>query len=289
LYAAPSVRTGVAFAVLGSSVVLCHPVGSLYTVLLLASVSVLFLPYLLLCERRLGVTLLLSLGLLGGFSVLYAWDTYDLGRLLAGLLSGSEGGAGGAAVSQAVGTQPPLKLSHLPDTVSHPVLWLGLIGVFMLLAGRSGRGLPGTLVRITLLLWAGILFAGSRTAQSGFPQRFERDLSIPLALLAALALITAVRALLARNPSGWARPVVLGAGAGRSGYGDAGGRGAGHREPAGSGKAHGSTDAHATACGGGRVAADTQRRRQHRLASVHRGHPRAGGAGDGRLHRASDV
>ncbi len=72
LYAAPSVRTGVAFAVLGSSVVLCHPIGSLYTVLLLASVSVLFLPYLLLCERRLGVTLLLSLGLLGGFSVLYA-------------------------------------------------------------------------------------------------------------------------------------------------------------------------------------------------------------------------
>lgn len=36
--------------------------------------------------------------------------------------------------------------------MSHPVLWLGLIGVFMLLAGRSGRGLPGTLARITLLL-----------------------------------------------------------------------------------------------------------------------------------------
>lgn len=210
LYAAPSIRTGLAFALLGSSVVLVHPVGSLYMALLLALVSVLLLPYLLLYQRRLGITLLLSLALLGGISVLYAWDTYDLGRLLNGLISGKGQGAGGAAVSQAIGTQEPLPLAHLTQSLSHPVLWLGAIGAVMLLAGRSGRGLPAALSRVTLLLWGGILFVGSRTAMSGFPERFERDLGVPLALFAALAGVTALRSLRRRQSlAAWARPVTV--------------------------------------------------------------------------------
>ena len=37
------------------------------------------------------------------------------------------------------------------------------------------------------------MFIGSRTTMSSFPDRFERDLSIPLALLAALAFVTILR------------------------------------------------------------------------------------------------
>ena len=54
---------------------------------------------------------------------------------------------------------------------------------------------------LTLLLWAVLLFAGSRTAISSFPDRFERDLGIPLALLAALAFVTVVRSLGVRRPA----------------------------------------------------------------------------------------
>jgi hypothetical protein len=45
-----------------------------------------------------------------------------------------------------------------------------------------------------------LLFVGSRTSLSGFPDRFERDLSIPLALLAALAFVAVLRSPAARGP-----------------------------------------------------------------------------------------
>jgi hypothetical protein len=44
------------------------------------------------------------------------------------------------------------------------------------------------------------MFIGSRTTMSSFPDRFERDLSIPLALLAALAFVTILQSPLARGP-----------------------------------------------------------------------------------------
>jgi hypothetical protein len=53
-----------------------------------------------------------------------------------------------------------------------------------------------TLAYLTLLLWALLLFAGSRTPLTGFPQRFGRDLGIPLAVLAALAFVAILRSLL---------------------------------------------------------------------------------------------
>ena len=46
------------------------------------------------------------------------------------------------------------------------------------------------LASFTLLLWAVLLSAASRTPLSGFPQRFGRDLGVPLAVLAAFALVT---------------------------------------------------------------------------------------------------
>ncbi len=193
LVAAPSARPGALFAVVGSSVVLYHHVGSFYLALLLASLATFFLPYLLLRERRAGLSLLASLACLGMLAVVFAWDTYDLGQLALNALGGSGDGPTSAAVTGAVGTQPPYGLSHLPEAVSHPVLWLGLLGMAMMFADRGEPNAPYTLAKMALLVWALLFFAGSRTSLSGFPERFERDLGVPLALLAAFAVVSVLR------------------------------------------------------------------------------------------------
>jgi hypothetical protein len=199
VYASPSVRAGLLLALLGSSTVLYHQVSSLYLAVLLALVGVFFLPYLLLRDRRRGLALFCSLALLGLLSTLYAWDTYDLPRLVAGLVSGSETGRGGEAVAMAIGTQAPYSLGSLAgNMVSQPVAWLGLLGT-LLVAGellRKRLRAPQTLAYLTLLLLTLLLFVGSRTSLSGFPQRFGRDLGIPLAVLGAFAFAALLRSLL---------------------------------------------------------------------------------------------
>jgi hypothetical protein len=192
MYAAPTARAGLLLALLGSSTVFYHQIAGYSLAVLLGVVCVLFLPYLLLKDRRKGVHLGLSLALLGLFSALYAWDTYDLPNLVVGMLGGSETGRGGEAVAMAIGTKPANGPGHFLSTMSHPVLWLGLLGLALMLAGAR-RDTPDTLARLTLLVWTLLLFFGSLTSYSGFPDRFERDLGVPLALLAALALVTLVR------------------------------------------------------------------------------------------------
>lgn len=217
LYASPTARSGLLFALLGSSVVLYHPVGSLYAALLFGLVGLLILPYLLRrerrSERRTGLTLLASFALLGALAVVYAWDTYDLPDAVAGLLDGSGGTAGGEAVSMAVGTQAPLALENLLVTITHPVLWLGLLGAVLMVTGERLSGLArppaASLASVTLLVWCLMLFVGSRTAYSGFPERFERDLAVPLALLAAFALGAVLRSLRTRAPAGLASVAAL--------------------------------------------------------------------------------
>jgi hypothetical protein len=211
LYASPSVRTGLLLALLGSSTVLYHQVSCLYLAVLLALVGIFFSPYLLIRDRRRGVALFCSLALLGLLSALYAWDTYDLPRLVAGLVSGSETGRGGEAVAMAIGTKPAYDLGHLLATTTQPVVWLGLLGT-LLVAGEVLRrrvGAPQTLAYLTLLLWTLLLFVGSRTPLSGFPDRFERDLGIPLAVLAAFAFVIVLRSLRPRNPVAVALLAVL--------------------------------------------------------------------------------
>jgi hypothetical protein len=202
LYASPSPRAGLLFALLGSSVVLYHPVASLYEAALLAVVAVVFLPYLLLRERKTGLTLLASLVLLGSLAVVYAWDTYDLPRAVAGLVDGSGAGASATAVGMAVGTQAPYPLGFLAGTmVTQPVVWLGLLGTLLVVGDLVGRvGPPRALAQITVLLWALLLFVGSRTPLTGFPQRFGRDVGVPMAILAAVALVTILRSLGPRRP-----------------------------------------------------------------------------------------
>jgi len=203
LYAEPSARNGLLLAILGSSVVFYHQVSSLYLALLLAAVGLLFVPYLLLRDRRSGLALLLSLALLGLLSVAYAWDTYGLGGELAGLVGGAGGRGAAADLGAALGSQPAYSLGSLIGAIlSQPVAWLGLLGAGLLLAGpASTPRAPEILTRATLLLWALLLFAGSRTSFSGFPQRFGRDLGIPLSLLAALAFVVLLGTLLRHRGS----------------------------------------------------------------------------------------
>jgi hypothetical protein len=203
LYASPaplSVRAAVLLALLGSSTVLYHQVASMYLAALLAVVGVTFLPYLLLRDRRKGIVLFCALASLGLLSVLYAWETYDLLEAVAGLLGGSGGGSTGAAVKMAVGTQEPYTLDFLlGNMVSQPVAWLGLLGALLMVGELVRRdravGVPEKLTYLTLLLLTLLLFAGSRLWLTGFPQRFGRDVCVPLAVLAAFAFVAILRSL----------------------------------------------------------------------------------------------
>lgn len=204
-YQFPSSRAGILLALLGSSVVLYHQVAGFTEAVLLALVSVFLLPYLLIYRRKTGLTLLWSFALLGFLSIIYAWNTYDVPQLVAGLMDGSKTGAGGDAAAMAFGTQSPLSFDHLLAMISQPALWLGLMGAALLLGDRSrtdtNRGITYALARLTLLLWGLILLIGSRSAMSGFPERFERDLAIPVALFAAFALVPILQSLVPRSPA----------------------------------------------------------------------------------------
>ena len=197
LYAAPSVRTGLLLALLGSSAVLYHQVSSMYVILLLALVSVLILPNLLLRDRKTGIVLFLSLALTFVLAIPYAWATYDLGQIFAKVFEGGKSTATGSAVSMAIGTQNPYPMEGLIGAiVSQPIAWLGLLGTLLLIFARSNwEHRPRALAHFTLLLWVLILFAGSRTTYSAFPQRFGRDLGIPLSILGALALVMVLRSI----------------------------------------------------------------------------------------------
>jgi hypothetical protein len=80
--------------------------------------------------------------------------------------------------------------------LSQPVAWLGLLGALLVAGELLLRGrVPQRLAYLTVLLWALLLFVGSRLWLTGFPQRFGRDLCIPLAVLGAFALVAILRSL----------------------------------------------------------------------------------------------
>lgn len=90
-------------------------------------------------------------------------------------------------MSIALGSQPVLGVPHVLTALSSSVVWLGVLGLAALLAGIRYLRLPGqVLIAATLVLWCAAMYAGSRTAADGFPQRFERDLGGPLSVLGAL-------------------------------------------------------------------------------------------------------
>ena len=192
LYARPSTRSGLLFALLGSSVVLYHQVASLYLALLILPISVYLLYSFFAGDRRKSVVLLLSFAALGAISLVYAWDTYNLSSLVAKLLGGSGGGTTGKAVLMTIGTQLPFLPNDLIDTVlTQPVTWLGLFGAFLLWNDKGARKeTPYPPLRFTLLLWIVVFVIGGINSLTGFPQRFSRDLGMPLALISALVFVS---------------------------------------------------------------------------------------------------
>jgi hypothetical protein len=211
MYANPTVRAGTLLAVLGSSAVFYHQIAGYVMAVLLAVVSLFFLPYLLLRHRRKGLALLASLAGLFVLAVAFAWDTYDLPNLVAGLFGGGDSGRGGEAVAMAIGTKPANHPTYLLVTITAPVLWLGLLSAMMFLPKRANPNVGARLSHLTLIVWSALLFVGSQTSYSGFPDRFDRDLGVPLALLAAPVLLLLLRATPRLAPSRTALALTLAA------------------------------------------------------------------------------
>ncbi len=217
-YKTPTTRSGAFLVLVGSSVTLFHPVASLYLAMLLGVVGLFLLPYLLLRRRSDGVALFITLAALGILAAVYAWDTYGLPSVIAGVFGDSSKSQTGEAVGMAVGTQMPYRYEALIGYIlSQPVAWLGLFGLYVLVGIRdrmdfSGSTLAGKLARLTILLWTFLLLAGSFTPMNGFPQRFARDLGVPLSLLAAFGALVLARSLaplLLNRQRSTARPVTI--------------------------------------------------------------------------------
>jgi hypothetical protein len=182
LYELPSLRSGLLVTVIGASVVLYHPVASLYLALLLALVAVTGLPYLLRkgLRRDAGI-LVVTLVAAAALSACYAAYTYNLGEILTGSSATS------AAVTSDLGTQSAPAAAHLLTELGPAVVWLGIFGIAALAAGiRYLRTPAQVLAAITVLGWCAVMYVGSRTALDGFPQRFERDLGAALCIAGAL-------------------------------------------------------------------------------------------------------
>ncbi|HEY7361101.1 MAG TPA: hypothetical protein VH642_09840, partial [Streptosporangiaceae bacterium] len=182
LYELPSLRSGLLVTVTGASVVLYHPVASMYLALLLALVAVTGLPYLLRKGRRRDAgILLLTLAAAAALSACYAAYTYNLGEILTGSSATS------AAVASDLGTQSAPAAAHLLTELGPVIVWLGIFGIAALAAGiRYLRTPAQVLAAVTVLGWCAVMYVGSRTALDGFPQRFERDLGAPLCIAGAL-------------------------------------------------------------------------------------------------------
>jgi len=182
LYELPSLRSGLLVTVTGASVVLYHPVASIYLALLLALVAVTGLPYLLRkgLRRDAGI-LLLTLVAVAALSACYAAYTYNLGDILTGSSATS------AAVTSDLGTQSAPAAAHILTELGPAIVWLGIFGVAALAAGLRYLRTPAqVLAAITVLGWCAVMYVGSRTALDGFPQRFERDLGAALCIAGAL-------------------------------------------------------------------------------------------------------
>jgi hypothetical protein len=203
LYQSPSLRSGALLAVVGPSAVFYHSVATLYLAVILAVVTVTALPYLL--WRRRGTdarVLFLGLACVAVLSACYALVTYGLPKAL-----GGKGSATSTAVSIVLGSQTAPPPEHILVELSPPIIWLGAFGVAMLLVGtRYLRSAPQLLAAATMLLWTAIMYAGSRTAVDGFPQRFERDVGAPLSVIGAFGLTVILVSLLRLRARGRARP-----------------------------------------------------------------------------------
>ncbi|MBO0807527.1 MAG: hypothetical protein J2P32_04395, partial [Actinobacteria bacterium] len=176
-YQSPSARSGLLVTVVGASVVLYHPVASLYAVGLLAVVALIGLPYLLRKRRRRDAgALLLTLVTTALLSACYAAYIYHFGSLLAGSSSTAS-----VAVTSDIGTQSPRPPIFLVTELGPAILWLGIFGLAALLVGLRYLRTPSQVLAVlTVVMWCVMMYAGSRTSVDGFPWRFERDVGAPM-------------------------------------------------------------------------------------------------------------
>lgn len=199
LLARPTARAALTLAMLGAAVVLYHSVATIYLALLLLLVSLVILPYLLLRDRRAGLTLFASLALLGALSVLVIWDAYDVPETVGAWLGWTERTDTTAHATMAIGTQNPRSAELVMHHIAQPVVWLGLLG-WLLLAPALRREARARALAIGLVLaWALLFFLASRTSLSAFPIRFTRDLGIPLVLTGGFALVSILQSLRRRG------------------------------------------------------------------------------------------
>jgi hypothetical protein len=184
LYASPSRRSAALAAVLGASPILYHSVATLYEALILVLAAVTSVPFLLYLRRRTEArTVLAGLVALGVLAIGYGWYTYGVGWPVAGHSASS------AAVSQVLGSQSAPAPLHVFSALTAPIIWLGVFGLALLvLTLRYERRPAPVLATVTVVAWCLVMYAGSRTAADGFPQRFERDLGAVLSVVAALGL-----------------------------------------------------------------------------------------------------
>lgn len=183
LYAAPSPRSAALAAVLGAAPVLYHSVATLYEGLFVVLAAVTSLPYLFYLRRRRDARVVAAgLAALIVLATGYGWYTYGVGWPIA------SNSASSTAVSLVLGSQPAPHAGHLIFALGAPILWLGVLGLALLAVMLRYERRPGpVLAAVTLIAWCLVMYAGSRTAADGFPQRFERDLGAPLSVAAALA------------------------------------------------------------------------------------------------------
>ncbi len=184
LYQSPSLRSAAMAAVLGAAPVLYHSVATLYEAIILVLAATVSLPYLLYLRRRADARMVLvALAATLVLSTCYAWLTYGVGWPVVRHAASSE------AVSMVLGSQPAPPAGHLLTELSLPVVWLGVFGAALLaLSLRHARRPAQVLAGVTILLWCLVMYAGSRTAADGFPQRFERDLGAALSVVGGLGL-----------------------------------------------------------------------------------------------------
>jgi hypothetical protein len=197
LFQAPTIRSGLLVVLMGGTVVLYHSVGTLYLVVLLAGVTLVCLPYLLLRARKpgpaIGRSLIISMAGIGALSLAYAWHIYGLGHV-------HKAGGTAATVSLDVGSQSVLPAGDLFSWVGAPVIWLGLLGFVALAMTVRRLRQPGQVAAaLAILTWGALMYLGSRVAADGFPQRFERDVGAPLTVLAVFAIGMVAQSLLARR------------------------------------------------------------------------------------------
>jgi uncharacterized membrane protein len=204
LYQAPSPRSGALVAVVGASAVLYHSVASLYLAVLLALVALSCLPYLLAVRRRREAgALALALAAATVLSACYAVYVYNPGGLLGGRSSAS------SAVSIVLGSQAPASQGALLRELGTPIVWFGLLGAAALAVTlRYVRRPAQVMTVLTVVGWCVVMYAGSRSALDGFPQRFERDLGAPLSVTAALGIGLIVRSLPPRRAAVRAAPAL---------------------------------------------------------------------------------